>query len=144
MNNFNAKNVINGTFGEVWVDGNYMAQATAFEATVEFTYEDIKMVKNLGTAKKYMGHSGSGSIKLNHVTSAFVNKLSESMKKGNMVTSTIIGKLEDPDGLGSERVQINNVVFDSMKLMAFENKALTEEDISFTFDGWEILDSIAD
>ena len=36
MKTFEDNDVINGSWGEVWVDNDYMAQATALEATVKF------------------------------------------------------------------------------------------------------------
>ena len=144
MNNYNAKNVINGTFGEVWVAGKYMAQATALEAKVDFNYEDVKMTKKLATSKKLSGYSGSGSVKLNHVSSYFIELLSDQMKNGKMVVCTIISNLEDPDALGGERVQLNNVVFDDLTLANWENGSIGEEDVSFTFEDWKVIDKISD
>ena len=34
MDKFSAYQVINGTWGEVWIGGTYMAEVTAFEAKV--------------------------------------------------------------------------------------------------------------
>ena len=32
MDNFNASQVMSGTQGEIWIDGQYMAEVTAFKA----------------------------------------------------------------------------------------------------------------
>lgn len=34
--------IINGTFGEVWIDDTYLATLTKFEAKVAMSYEDVK------------------------------------------------------------------------------------------------------
>ena len=45
MKTFEENDVINGSWGEVWVDNDYMAQATALEAT-------MKIYKNRCTANR--------------------------------------------------------------------------------------------
>ena len=144
MKNFDAKNVINGTWGEVWIDGQYMAQANGLEATIEIDYEDVNKVGSLATYKKMTGYNGSGSVKLSHISSYFIDKLSENTKKGKMTTCTIISKLQDPDALGCERIQLSGVNFDGITLANWANKELVEEDVSFTFSEWVVLDKIAD
>lgn len=121
-----------------------MAQVTEFEATVEMNYEDVSKAGSLAVYKKMTEYSGSGSVKLNHVSSYFIDKLSDNTKKGKMTTCTIISKLKDPDSLGCERVQLNNVVFDSISLANWAGKSLGEEDVSFTFSDWKMLDTITD
>ncbi|MBP3279190.1 MAG: phage portal protein, partial [Butyrivibrio sp.] len=38
-----AKRVMSGTFGELWLDNDYVAEATKSQAKVEFNKEEIKM-----------------------------------------------------------------------------------------------------
>ena len=44
MNELETQQVINGSWGEVWVESDYMAEAKGIEATIEIEYEDIKSV----------------------------------------------------------------------------------------------------
>ena len=83
-----------------------------------------------------------GTLKLNKVTSYFLTKLSESIKKGKVVKCTIISKLADPDSDGIERVKLTGCVFDEITLANWEVKKLGEESIPFTFTGWEVLDYV--
>ena len=88
------------------------------------------------------GIEGKGTLKLNKVTSYFITKLSDNLKKGKTTTATIISNLKDPDALGNERIQLNGCVFDELTLINWEVKKLTEESIPFTFTSWNVLDKI--
>ena len=45
MDKFSAHQVINGTWGEIWIDGTYMAEVTAFEAKVTLDKTDVNMTR---------------------------------------------------------------------------------------------------
>lgn len=144
MDAMNAQNVMSGTEGEVWIDGQYMAQVTAFKATVNLIKEEVNQVKKRGKQYKTTGWEGKGNIKMNHVSSYFINKMSENIKNGHQTICTIIGKLSDPDAVGDERVVIRDATFDKLDLMDWEAKKLTEDDYDFTFTDYDILDSAND
>ena len=44
MDAFNAQQVMSGTQGEVWIDGEYMAEVTAFNAKITLTKEEVNQV----------------------------------------------------------------------------------------------------
>lgn len=142
MKRFEAKRIINGTFGEVWVDGDYMAEATGLEAKVKLDKQEVNQAGTLEKGYKIVGTDGTGTLKMNKVTSYFIKKLSENMKAGKTTTATIISNLADPDSFGAERVQLNGCIFDELTLINWEAKKLAEESIPFTFSSWEVLDAI--
>ena len=72
MDKFSAHQVINGTWGEVWIDGAYMAEVTAFEAKVTLEKADVNMTRRLAKAQKITGFSCTGQITLNKVSSYFI------------------------------------------------------------------------
>ena len=78
---------------------------------------------------------------MNKIDSTFINLLSGEMSAGKTSTHTIISKIDDPDAFGSERIQLNGVVFDELTLADWELKKLQEESIAFTFTSWKILDT---
>ena len=43
-----AQQVMSGTEGEVWIDGKYMAQVTAFKAVVNLEKVEVNQVKDRG------------------------------------------------------------------------------------------------
>lgn len=142
MNSYNPENVINGTYGEAWIDGDYVAEITALDAKVTLTKSDINMCRQLAKKSKVTGLEGKGTLKLNKVTSRMAIKISDNIRQGKQTVCTIISKLADPDALGAERVAIKDVTFDELTLASWEAKKNGEESIPFTFSDWEFLDLI--
>lgn len=133
---------INGTFGELWVNDDYMAEVTGLEAKVTLEKTEVNQTGSLAKGYKITGIDCKGTIKLNKVTSYFINLLSENTKAGKTTSCTIISKLADPDASGVERVKLTGCTFDELTLANWEAKKLGEESIPFTFTGWEVLDKI--
>ncbi len=142
MNEIRPEHVINGSYGEIWVEGDYMAEVTGFEAKIAIEYEDINRPRKLGKAKKMIGYEGTGSLKFHKVTSRFIKLVSDSLKSGKQVSVTIISKLDDPDALGAERVVVKNATFNDLTLANWEAKKAGEEESAFNFDDWDLLDLI--
>lgn len=142
MKSYSPERVINGTFGEVWVNGNYMAEATALEAKVSIEKTEVNQNGTLAKGYKVTGIDCKGTLKLNKVSSYFINLLSANLQKAKTTSVTIITKLDDPDAFGAERIQLNGCTFDELTLASWESKKLGEESIPFTFSSWKVLDSI--
>lgn len=139
---FSPEKTINGTFGELWLDDYYLSEVTGLEAKVSLEKTEVNQVGTLAKGYKITGIDCKGTIKLNKVTSYFVNLLSKNTMKGKQTTCTIISKLADPDSNGTERIKLTGVTFDELTLANWEAKKLGEESIPFTFTGWEVMDSI--
>jgi Protein of unknown function (DUF2001). len=139
---FRAEQVINGTFGEVWIDGEYLANVTALKAEVTLKKTAISMVQRLMEGQKMTGLEMKGEIKLHKINSFFIKKMNECFRRGKMMTCTIISNVKDPDALGGERIALYNCLFDKMTLADWEAGKMGEESYSFTFEDWEILDKI--
>ncbi len=52
MDKYNIQQVMNGTWGEVWIEGTYMAEVTAFEVKVSLDETDVNMARRLAKAQK--------------------------------------------------------------------------------------------
>ncbi|MHC1683418.1 MAG: phage tail tube protein [Clostridiaceae bacterium] len=117
------KNIISGTYGTLWWDGEKILEIDAFEARVKIEREGVSFAGDLSEDSKIKGLKGEGKLKLKHVFSRGVKKLLKAYQKGEDPRSQLIGKLQDPDAVGkqSERVVINNVWFNELTLMEFEN-----------------------
>ena len=142
LKEFRAEQVINGTVGEVWVDGEYLANVTALKAEVTLKKTAISMVQRLMEGQKMTGLEMKGEIKLHKINSFFIKKMNECFRRGKMMTCTIISNVKDPDALGGERIALYNCLFDKMTLADWEAGKMGEESYSFTFEDWEILDKI--
>lgn len=144
MNGMKAQQVMSGTEGELWIDGDYMAQIIEFKANVTIEKNAINIVKTRFKQYKVSGYDGKGSLKMNKVSSYMLEKMSDNMKAGKQTSCTIISKLSDPDAIGTERIVIKDATFDSLTLADWAAKKPGEESYNFTFTDWEILDSASE
>ncbi|MDQ0153533.1 hypothetical protein J2S20_002254 [Moryella indoligenes] len=142
MKEFISNQVINGTFGEMWFDDDYVGEVESCKGEVNITYSDVAMCRRLIAGKKMSKLEGKGSFKLHHVRTNITKKLSDAVKKGKTPSFKIISKLDDPDALGAERVVYYNCKLDKAILMDFENGKNGEESYNFTFEDWDLLDVI--
>ena len=122
-----AKRVMYGTRGMLWLDGDEIAEVESVKATLEANKIEVKMAGHMSSGYKVVGYKGTGSFKV--------------IKQGKQVTMSLVSKLDDPDAVGSERVMLKNVIIDSVDLINWELGKLGEEDYKFTFDDYELLDA---
>lgn len=136
-----AKRVINGTYGEVWVDGDKVSECTACQAKVAKNKKTINLCGQFMTDTKATDASGTGSLTLYKVDSGFAQRQAD-LQDGVDRRFTVICKLRDPDSWGAERVALYNVSFDDLTLADW--KAATEGTVTvpFTFSRYEFLDMI--
>ena len=141
MDSYNPEQVMIGTQGEIWIDGEYVAEVTAFKAVAKLTKEKVDQVKKMFTGYKVTGYEGTGTVKMNHVSSFFIKKMADNMKNAKQTKYEIIAKLDDPDAVGAERVLIKDATFDTLTLMDWTAKKLVEDSYDFTFTDFEILET---
>ena len=142
MKQFTSNRVINGTWGELWVDDEYIGEVMSCKGEDSISYSDISMVRSLTAGKKMNKLEGKGSIKLHHIRTNISKSISDKVKKGQTPDFKIIAKLADPDAYGAERVVFYHCKFDKAILMDWEVQKNTEESYSFTFEDWDFLDYI--
>lgn len=142
MDNYTADQVINGTWGEMWLDGNKMAETSALQAKVTLKKTAINMCGTLVDGQKVTGMELKGTVKLHKVTSAMIKANSDAIKSGKTPEHTIVSNLADPQALGAERIVLKGVMFDELTLIDWEAKKNGEESIPFTFQDWDLLDVI--
>lgn len=142
MSQLPANRTINGTFGAVWVNNEKWLDIESFEAKVTISYEDINMAESLGTHRKMTGWEGEGSLTVKKVYSRGANLLADAVKRGEVPDVSIVGKLEDPDAYGAERVAINGITFNEFTLLAFEQKTNMTEELPFNFSDYDMIDRI--
>lgn len=139
--------VMQGNEGELWVDGIKMAEIYGMDAQIEVQKVDVPMcgVKN-GTAKKFTGWNGTGSLRFNKVSSMFAKKQAEAIQAGLPLSCTIISKLADPSvsKYGHERVELRNCQFDTISLISWEAGQIVQCEVPFTFEDFNFLNTIMD
>ncbi|MFB9328604.1 phage tail tube protein [Paenibacillus aurantiacus] len=138
-----ASRVINGTYGYVYHDGQWLTNIKSAEASVEIAKEEIKRAGSRWTAHKVTGLTGSGTITGYKVTSEFVERIGQiADDKAGAFTTELILKLEDPESYGAYRIRLKGVTFDKIPLINFELGSIVEEELPFNFTGYELLDKL--
>lgn len=137
-----AKRVINGTYGEAWLESKYLNEITGLEAKITLNKSDVIQCGTLMQGSKVTGAKGTGTLKMNKVSTYSSSLISSYLKKGTFPGLTLISNLADPDAYGAERVMLTGVTFDELTLANWAAGALGEESIPFTFDGYDFVDII--
>lgn len=141
MKTMSPERAMYGTHATMWIDGDEIGEVTSVEATLEAQKEEVKMAKTMYTGYKVTGYQGKGTFKLHKVSSKFIKKFAPSIQEGRQVSFTLISKIDDPDAFGSERVALYGCIVDAVNVVNWEVGALLEEEYSFTFTSYELLDS---
>lgn len=137
-----AKRIINGTWGEVWLDSDKVIEAYGIQAKLNFKKEDVQLCGQMGSDKKIIGYDGTGSLRMHKVNSRMAKKILKDIMEGRDVRFTIIEKLADPDSFGTERAVLKGVSFDDLTIADWESGANGKVECPFTFTKVEYLDMI--
>lgn len=137
---------INGSWGQLWWNGELICEVDTFEAKITPNREDVMLAGSLDVDSKITGLKGEGSFKIKKVYSRGVMKIVKAWRAGTDPRSQLIGKLSDPDTIRKqgERVVINNAWFNELTLMQFELGQKLEREFTFGFpvSGVEYPDEI--
>lgn len=122
--------VINGTFGELYLDGQWLTNFTRCEIKDEYDWTELKLSGDRRTKHKLVGVKGSGTIAGYKVTSELQKALLENPTR----QFQIISKLNDPESYGAERIRVNKVKFTSNPLADWQTGEIVEEEWPFVYD----------
>lgn len=136
------RRVMSGTWGELWMDGDLVAECYGFQAKVSLEKETIYMCGNNWAGHKVMNISGTGSVRLQKVSSFMAKRIAADIRQGKDPRFVIISKLADPDAFGAERVAVKNVSFDDLTLADWESHVPGKVECPFTFRDFEYLDMV--
>ena len=138
----NAKRVMSGTWGEVWLDGNKVAEAYGLQLKVSYNKEDVKMCGQMAVDSKVTSVKMTGSLKMHKVNSRMALKIGSEIRNGKDLRFTIISKLDDPDAYGAERIAAKNVSMDDLTLADWEAGVNGTIEAPFTFTDYNFLDTV--
>lgn len=136
-----AKRVLSGTWGELWIDAEKVAECTACQIKVNKNKETINLCGQFMADTKATSGNGTGSLTLYHVDSGLAQKLAD-LQSGIDRRFTVISKLKDPDSWGAERVAVYNVSFDDLTLADWQAATVGRVTAPFTYSHYELLDQI--
>ena len=139
MGKTNAKNVMNGTYGMLRLDGIEYANILSFESKITNTREDLQFSGNLGIDSKLLSSAGSGTMTFRKVNSRVVARQIPQLISGKDFKTVLILTIDDPDGLGKETISITDVWFNDFDLFKFEMGTTMEETVSFGFNPTNVV-----
>jgi len=123
---------LTGTYAEIWVDGELIAEAKKIELKVTANREDVQL--GLDVDSKLTGLAGEWTLTLNKVYSRFED-VRQAYSKGTDKRLQIIAKLQDPDAVGHqiERYSVGNCWVNDLPVVSYERGALVEMEASGGF-----------
>lgn len=136
---FSATRIPNGTYGDVWIDGEKLCECYGAQGKVDISSDTINLCGVFMEQYKPVSAKGSGSLMLYKVDSGLLQKLKD-IQRGIIPNFTIVTNLSDPASVGAERIAYYNVQFTDLTLADW--KAATSGTITapFTFGRYEYLD----
>ena len=137
-----AEKTINGTYGEIWINGEKYGNCKSFSVKATGEYQEMDIAGKAGKFQKFLGFSLAGTITLTKLDSSINAKLLPFWKQGQNPTFSIVGKLADPSAYGAERISLTGVTFDEATLMDFEQKTVKDEEVPFKAEDFDLLDTI--
>lgn len=89
MDKVNTNNIIRGTYGRVWMNGELLAEAKSFEGKATMNFEEVNLAGDLGTHQRYMGYAGEGTMVLHKVDSKIAKTIAECIRTGIYLISNL-------------------------------------------------------
>lgn len=137
-----APRVMNGSFGMIYWDGEPIFEVNKFEATLKIDREDITFAMQLSKDSKMTGYGGEFSFTIKKIFSRGQIKIAAAIRQGRDIRCQLVGKLDDPDAFGSERLVLDNCWFNDLVLMTFESGKIGEEEYSGGFSEYDFPDVV--
>ena len=137
----NAAEVRSGTWGQLWLDGDQVAEAYGCQIKVNKTKEDVARCRTLINGKKMPAVAITGTVRIYNATSRLIQLEGEALKQGIDLRHTLISNLDDPDNPSNQRIAVKGVSFDDLPLEDLQAAQLGQIEAPFTAEDFDILDS---
>ena len=137
----NAAEVRSGTWGQLWLDGDQVAEAYGCQIKVNKTKEDVARCRTLINGKKMTAVAITGTVRIYNATSRLIQLEGEALKQGIDLRHTIISNLDDPDNPSNQRIAVKGVSFDDLTLADWQAAQLGQIEAPFTAEDFDIWDS---
>ncbi|WP_129600470.1 phage tail tube protein [Anaerophilus nitritogenes] len=144
MNEFDA---ISGKQAKAFatIDGRVeeLFYAKSLESTIEINKVDVPVLGRTNTPSVMSGWTGSGSMTIYYMTTLFRSLILEYIKNGKPFYFDLQVVNEDPASkIGKQTVVLKSCSLDNVIAAKFDNTSddKMDEEISFTFNDYDILD----
>lgn len=142
MAEFNPTQVLHGSGGTAWLNGQKLATLQSVELKVTGDFEDINLCGDTRSYQIFNGFSGEGTLTYLKVDSGVLALAAQAYRSGMMPEIKIITNVTQRGTNKSERIAVNGVTVTEFMLAKFEKKAKIEEEIPIKFADFEILEKI--
>lgn len=146
----NEMDAISGKHAKAFVTINGQVEelfyARSLEATIEKNKTDVPVVGRTNIGQKAVGWTGTGTLNIYYVTSLFRRLVRDYIKTGRDFYFDLTVSNEDPtSATGRQTVVLKNCNLDNVIAAQFDATSddPLNEDISFTFDDYDILEQFA-
>jgi len=130
----------------ITIDGqnHELFYAKSLEATLTKNKTEIRAMGRRMVGHKATSVQGSGVLTIYKVTSLFDRLFLDYVQKGRDVYFSLHVTNEDPDSpYGRESKVLTHCNFDEIDIAAFDTEdSVLEQELSFTFEGVELLESL--
>ena len=133
--------VRSGTWGQLWLDGELVAECYGCQIKLSKTKEDVARCRTLVAGKKLTAISGTGTVRIYNATSRLIQAEAQALKNGQDLRHTIISNLEDPDNPTKQPSAVTGVSYDDLTLADSEAATLRQIEAPFTCEDFDVLDS---
>lgn len=127
-----AGQALRGTWGRVWIDGEEVGILVSITATITNNYEDIQVGPDVD--RSMVSQTGEGSVVFKQVNNLSTS-IAERYLGGKDPRFVIEANLKDPAAINGQQegYTINNVSFDSVPLINWENGTVIQKELPFRF-----------
>ncbi len=136
-----AKKIVNGSFCRVFHEGEWMMNVTSAEVSVEIGKEEVNLSGTRWVGHKTTTLTGEGSFtgyKTSHYWTALIGNVQRKDGTEAPFVTELVLEVNDPESPEAKTfITLQNVQFDNVPILSFENGSLVEEEINFTFRGWD-------
>jgi len=129
-----ASRVIMGTYGKIFINGDWQTNFNHLEASVEMQKRELNLAGDPWVRHKKGPMKGTGTVSGFKVTSDMIVRGFDKFE--------LYAKLDDPEAYGYETVKLSGVMLDKLQLANWTAGEEVKEEVSFTFEGYELLDTI--
>lgn len=144
MSEIRGNKTLAGTHGELWINGQKIAEFSKVEIKISANREDVQM--GMSVDSKLVGLKGEITVTVKKVYSR-ATAIIESWRKGNDPRAQVITALNDPDAVGGqqERYSVDNVWWNDLTPVSMERGKTIEEEMTggFTPEDLVCLDRIS-
>lgn len=137
----NKSKILTGTSTMAYVNSKARKFMSKVSWKITNDYEDISFLGWTGTAHKFLGWSGEGSITEYKTSSYFIKELLNASKTGVIPEIDIIVETENPMTKETETLKFIGVQFTEIGDDR-EVKAVITNELPFSFEDIEIINSI--